>query len=111
MLKQVTRDPFRDGEWRLCQRSGWPDDQSHLNVLAWCWENGGERALVVVNFREKASQARVHVPWDELRGKSWSLRDALSGEAHDRSGDEMRDAGLYVDLRPWRCHLFQVGSP
>ena len=111
MLKQVTRDPFRDGEWRLCQRSGWPDDQSHLNVLAWCWENGGERALVVVNFREKASQARVHVPWDELRGKSWSLHDALSGEDHDRSGDEMRDAGLYVDLRPWRCHLFQVGSP
>jgi len=51
------------------------------------------------------------VPWDELRGKSWRLHDALSGEAYDRSGDEMRDAGLYVDLGPWQCHLFRVAAP
>ena len=54
------------------------------------------------------AQARVHVPWDELGRKTWRLDDALSGEAYDRSGDEMRDAGLYVDLGPWQCHLFQV---
>ncbi len=24
------------------------------------------------------------------------------------SGDEIRNAGLYVDLGPWKCHLFQV---
>jgi len=110
LLKKVTRDVFRNGEWRLCERSGWPENQSHLNVLAWCWAKGDERHLVVVNFRQEASQARVHVPWDELRGKSWRLFDALSGEAYDRSGDEMRDAGLYVDLGPWQCHLFQVGG-
>jgi hypothetical protein len=23
-------------------------------------------------------------------------------------GSEMRDAGMYVDLKPWHCHLFQV---
>jgi hypothetical protein len=111
LLKQVTRDLFRDGEWRLCERSGWPDNLSHLDVLAWCWAKDGERAVVVVNFREGASQARIHVPWDELRGKSWRLHDALSGQAYDRSGDEMRDAGLYVDLGPWQCHLFQVAAP
>jgi hypothetical protein len=111
LLKQVTRDLFRDGEWRLCERSGWPDNQSHLNVLAWCWAKEGERALVVVNFREEASQARVHVPWDEGRGRIWRLQDALSGAVYERSGDEMRDAGLYVDLGPWQCHLFQVGAP
>jgi hypothetical protein len=110
LLKKVTRDVFRNGEWRLCERSGWPENQSHLNVLAWCWAKGDERYLVVVNFGQEASQARVHVPWDELRGKSWRLFDALSGEAYDRSGDEMRDAGLYVDLGPWQCHLFQVGG-
>jgi len=111
LLKKVTRDVFRNGEWRLCERSGWPENQSHLNVLAWCWAKGDERQLVVVNFRQEASQARVHVPWDELRGKSWRLFDALSGEAYDRSGDEMRDVGLYVDLGPWQCHLFRVAAP
>ena len=64
--------------------------------------------LVVVNFSDGTVQARVHVPWDELRGKSWRLNDVLPGEIYDRSGDEMRDAGLYVDLGPWQCHLFQV---
>jgi hypothetical protein len=48
------------------------------------------------------------VPWDELRGRTWRLTDALSGEVFDRSGNEMRDSGLYVDLKPWQCHLFQV---
>jgi hypothetical protein len=110
LLKEVARAVFRDGEWRLCERSGWPDNPSHLNVLAWCWAKEEERCLVVVNFRQDASQARVHLPWDELKGKSWRLHDALSGEAYDRSGDEMRDAGLYVDLGPWQCHLFRVGA-
>ena len=26
----------------------------------------------------------------------------------DRSGNEMRDSGLYVDLKPWKCHFSQV---
>jgi hypothetical protein len=61
-----------------------------------------------VNFPDGNAQARVHAPWDELRGKTRRLNDLLSGEIYDRSGDEMRDSGLYVDLGPWKCHLFQV---
>ena len=110
LLPEVTRDVFRDGEWRPCERSGWPDNQSHLDVLAWSWAKSGERSLVVVNYREDRSQARIHVPWDDMRGKVWRLHDALSGEAYDRSGDEMQDAGLYVDLGPWQCHLFRMES-
>lgn len=110
LLPEVTRDVFRDGEWRPCERSGWPDNQSHLDVLAWCWAKDGERSLVVVNYREGPSQARVHVPWDDMRGKVWRLHDVLSGAAYDRSGDEMQDAGLYVDLGPWQCHLFRMES-
>jgi hypothetical protein len=34
----------------------------------------------------------------------------LSGQIYDRSGDEMRDAGLYVDLKPWECHLFHASA-
>ena len=101
---------FQIGEWRLCERSGWPDNQSCRNVLTWCWVKDDERCLIVINFRQEAAQARVRVPWDELRGKQWRLNDVLSGESYDRSGDEMRDAGLYVELGPWKCHLFQVGA-
>ena len=108
LLKEVNREVFRNGEWRLCDRSGWPDNQSCRNILAWCWAKEDERYLVVVNFSDGTAQARIHVPWDELRGKTWRLHDVLSGEIYDRGGDEMRDAGLYVDLEPWKCHLFRV---
>ena len=31
LLKETNRDVFRNGEWRLCERSGWPDNQSCQN--------------------------------------------------------------------------------
>jgi Alpha amylase, catalytic domain len=108
LLKETDRDLFRNGEWRLCERSGWPDNQSCQNILTWCWVKDEERYVIVVNFTDGTSQARVHLPWDELRGKTWRLDDVLSGESYDRSGEEMRDAGLHVDLGSWKCHLFHV---
>jgi len=108
LLKETDRDVFRNGVWRLCERNGWPDNQSHLNILSWSWVKGEERSLIVVNLSEETAQARVHVPWDELRGRTWHLSDPLTGETYDRSGDEMRDSGLYIDLGPWSYHFFRV---
>jgi len=108
LLKETNREVFRKGEWRLCERSGWPDNQSCLNILAWCWAKDQECFLIIINFGPATAQARVQVPLDDLRGKQWRLSDMLSGENYDRGGDEMRDAGLYLDLKPWQCHLFQV---
>jgi glycosidase len=108
LLQATKGDVFRNGEWRLCERSGWPDNQGCLNLLAWCWASEKERFFIVINFSHHAVQAKVHVPWDDLRGKDWRLSDVLSGETYERSGSEMREAGLYVDLKPWQCHVFQV---
>lgn len=110
LLKEINHDVFRNGAWRLCEKSGWPDNQSCRNILTWCWAKEEESYVIVVNFSGGTAQGLVHLPWDEMRGKKWRLNDVLSGESFDRSGDEMRDAGLYVDLGPWKCHLFQVRS-
>ncbi|HUJ18011.1 MAG TPA: alpha-amylase family glycosyl hydrolase [Nitrospirota bacterium] len=108
LLKETNRDIFLNGEWRLCERSGWADNQSFLSILAWCWASDKERCLIVINFGQETSQARVQMPWDELRGKTWRLSDVLSNETYDRSGDEMRDAGLYVEMKPWQYHVFKL---
>ena len=108
LLKATSGDLFRNGEWRVCERNGWPDNQSCQNILAWCWVKNDERALIVVNFGHAAAQARVQLPWDELRATAWRLDDRLSDATYDRDGNEMRDSGLYVDLAPWQCHVFQV---
>ena len=108
VLKATNRDLFRNGAWRLCECSGWPDNQSCQNILAWCWAKDNERALIVVNFAPAPAQARVRVPWDELRGAQWRLNDQLTGDVYDRDGTEMRDSGLYVNPTPWQSHMFHV---
>jgi len=108
LLKAINHEVFRNGQWSLCERSGWPDNQSCLNILSWCWVRDEERYLVVVNFSEGVAQARVHVPWDELRGRTWRLVDVLSAETYDRNGDEMRDTGLYINLGPWQYHFLRL---
>jgi hypothetical protein len=108
LLQEINRDVFRNGEWRLCEKSGWPDNQSSLNILAWCWVKDEERYVIVVNFSAGSSQALVRVPWDELRGRTWRLSDVLSGEAYDRRGNEIVVPGLYTDLGPWRWHFFRL---
>jgi hypothetical protein len=108
LLKEINRDVFRNGEWHICERSGWPDNQSCQNILAWCWAKEDERYLILVNFSDVASQALIRVPWDRLRESMWRLDDRLSGETFERSGNDMSDAGLYVDLKPWEYNFFQV---
>ena len=108
LLEETGRELFRNGDWRLCERSGWPGNQSCQNILTWCWSRDGERALILVNYADVTSQALVRVPWDELRDRMWRLDDRLSGQTFERNGFDIRDAGLYVDLKPWQCHLFNV---
>jgi hypothetical protein len=108
LLAETAREVFRNGRWRLCDRSGWPDNQSHLNILAWCWEWGDERYLAAVNFSDTVSQAVIRMPWDNLRGRAWRLSEILSTESYERGGDELAESGLFVSLAPWRWHFFRL---
>jgi Alpha amylase, catalytic domain len=105
LLDAIDGPLFRDGQWALCNCVGWPDNSSYQHLVGWTWVKDNDRYLIVVNLSDSAAQARVQLPWEELRGKTWRLVDALSGESYDRSGDEMRDPGLYVDLKPWNYHF------
>ena len=108
LLQETGNELFRNGEWCLCERSGWPDNQSCRNILSWCWVNADERCFIVINFSAGPAQALVRVPWDDLRERNWWLDDRLSGETIERSGFDMRDCGMYVDLGPWAFHFFSV---
>jgi hypothetical protein len=101
-------DPlFHEGNWSLCRCSGWPDNRSFEGLLAWCWEQGEGRAIVVVNLTGAPAQGRVHLPWNDLHENAWRLRDCLSDAVYDRDGVAMSQEGLYVDLEPWSYHLLR----
>lgn len=107
LLAAIDSPVFRDGDWRLCERSGWPDNATFLNLVTWCWTKDDERYLVIVNLSDGSVQARVQAPWQEGAGKTWRLCDPLSGAEYDRSGDEMLSPGLYVELAAWGYNLFR----
>jgi glycosidase len=108
LLHAINRPVFHEGEWTLCDRSGWADNSSFQNLVAWCWRQGNERFLIVVNLSNSPAQAQVRIPWENLRNKSWRLEDALSNATYVRDGNEMNSPGLYVDLGPWNYHFFQL---
>jgi hypothetical protein len=107
LLDSINSPVFREGEWNLCERSGWPDNSSFLNMVAWSWSKGNRWYLIVVNLSDTVSQARIRLPWPGLREQTVRLEDVLSGDRYDRNGDEMDREGMYVELRPWAYHFFR----
>jgi hypothetical protein len=107
LLAAINAPIFRDGEWKLCERHGWPDNQSCQNLVAWSWVKDDDLRLIAVNLGDSTVQARVRVPWEEVRGETWHLIDALSDASYDRDGNEMAASGLYVELQPWSYCFFQ----
>jgi hypothetical protein len=108
LLHAIDNTAFHDGEWSLCDRSGWPDNHTCENLVAWSWRAGQERYLIVVNLSECRSQAKIRLFWPELSGAQWVLTDGLCGARYERKGDEMLSPGLYVDLAPWEHHFFRL---
>ena len=111
MLLEATSDPtFREGHWELCERTGWPDNGSFQNIVAWTWRHRDERFLIVVNLSDRTSQALVQVRWSDVGGRRWNLADMLAGITYERQGNEMSSPGLYVELGPWSFHLFHLST-
>ncbi|SHI61704.1 alpha-amylase family glycosyl hydrolase [Streptomyces sp. 3214.6] len=100
----------RRGAWRPLAPTGWPDNDTRRNLLAWTWTDGDARHLVVVNDSDQPSQARLPLPWDDLRGRPHRLTDLLTSQSYDRDGDELADPGLFVALEPWQTHVLEVAE-
>jgi hypothetical protein len=106
LLTAIDRPVFREGEWRLCDRTGWPDNPSFENLIFWSWVKEDERYLIGVNLSDRPAQALVQVGWKDLGG-TWQLQDVLSGAIYERDGSEIVSPGLYVELGPWSSHFFR----
>lgn len=107
LLPAVRDARFRDGDWSLCETSGWPDNDSFHRLVAWRWAGSGRHHLIVVNLADTSSQGRVRMPGLSLDGRTWRLTDLMSGDVFERNGGEMTDPGLFVDLPPWGYHFLE----
>lgn len=94
------------GRWHLLEpQPAWPGSAAHRNILAWIWTRGEDFALVAVNYGSERGSARLRLP-ASCGGGIRQLRDWADDAVYERQGAEMTGEGLYVDLAPWKYHLF-----
>ncbi len=105
LLAAANQPLLHDGEWELLERSGWPDNASFLNLVAWSWQKNDDRRVIAVNLSDSPLQALIHIPW--TAGATWNLTDLLSDLTYQRDGNDMASRGLYIELAPWAFHFFR----
>ncbi len=108
LMPLLRMDALHDGQWQLCAISGWPNNDSFRNLVAWSWQVKTQQCVIVANLTDSPAQGRVQLIWPQLAGQEWVFQDRLSGAAFEHSGDEILNAGLYVDLPSWGYHFFEL---
>jgi hypothetical protein len=110
-LLSVLRHPsVRDGHWRLVEcLPAWDGNWTNDCFVTYAWESSsGEKLVVAVNYAPNQSQCYVKFPFADLDAGTWRLEDLLSDERYERGGDELASRGLYLDVPPWRPHVFAL---
>jgi glycosidase len=110
LLAVLHQPVFRDGQWQLLECSpAWEGNGTADCFVIFAWHGReDERVLVAVNYAENQSQCYVRLPFPELSGSQWRLRDLLEEVVYDRDGGELQQRGLYLDSRPWHASVFAL---
>jgi hypothetical protein len=109
LLHEVDHPVFHDGCFEICSTSGWDDNQSHRNLMAWSWTMGRENRLIISNLSHASAQGYVKLPsnwssgWEHLL-----LVDPLKDDRFLRPSKATFDSGLFVDLAGSDFHFFRV---
>jgi hypothetical protein len=109
-LLNVFKLPMLQGEWKLLWCApAWEGNGSYDSFIAFGWRGTeGEKLVVVVNYKPHSSQCYLQLPFTDLNGSGWTLKDLLSEASYDRDGDDLQKGGLYMDMKPWQYHVFEM---
>jgi Alpha amylase, catalytic domain len=110
LLSVLRRPAVRRGNWQLLECvPAWDANWTWDCFLAFGWHGpDGERVLVAVNYAANQGQCYVRLPLPDLAGGPVQFKDLMSAASYDRSGSDVVSQGLYLDLRPWNYHVFEI---
>ena len=107
ILRITKEDVFHKGAWKLLQVTPEGDD-SFGNVVVYEWRSQEAWKIIAANLAGYASQGRVHFGDRPLSANEYVFYDELHDVRYVRSGDELRDPGLFVRREGFDAHLFDV---
>ena len=109
LLATLRRREPHDGEFALhgC-RPAWDGNGSSQSFVVFSWTYESSRLLVAANLSPGPAQCYVDLGWSDLATQVLMLTDELSpATRYERSGRELSERGLYLDMPAWGCHVFQ----
>jgi len=111
LLDVLKRPELHEGQWQLATvREAWQGNDTHQQLIVSSWQAGDRRLLVAVNYSGTQAQGYVGADLPGLRGKKFTLVDLMGDARYDRSGDDIADGRLYLDLPPWGYNVFDLAS-
>jgi hypothetical protein len=112
LLSLLQLPVLRKGGWQLLDcLPAWGSNWTWDSFVAFKWgEIEEDCLLVVVNYSYHHSQCYVRLPWPDLTGGEVLLEDEMSGVKYVRSGDDLVQFGLYLDMPAWNYHVFAISK-
>ncbi len=100
---------LRKGTWQLLNFTpAWDGNWTWNDLIGFTWEDPGQqRLLVIVNYAPHQSQGYVTLPYNDLAGNLYHLKDLMSSTVYERPGDCLI-SGLYFDMPGWGYHVFDL---
>ncbi|WP_058996456.1 alpha-amylase family glycosyl hydrolase [Leptolyngbya sp. NIES-2104] len=100
---------LRSGRWQLLNcTAAWEGNSTWRDFISFGWEDDEQnRVLVIVNYASHASQCYVTLPYSDLAGQTYLLKDFMSLTIYERPGDSLV-SGLYFDMPAWSYHVFEL---
>ncbi|NMB54218.1 MAG: alpha-amylase [Leptolinea sp.] len=105
LLNTVQKIPT-NARWNLCEVTGWNDNLTCTNLIAYTWTTKSRIILIVINYSKSPAQGRVHLQWNGFIKPMIEFHDLMTKEKIRRDVAEIREEGLFVDLPAWGYHYF-----
>lgn len=109
LIKVLPKDQFGNAQWSLCKTkpiSG--DERSYRNLVVYQWWEDSKRRLIVVNYSLRPAKAHIQIESLDYGNSKWEFTDLISEQKYTYFGENLSKNGLYVELAPWKGHIFDV---
>lgn len=104
LLSIVKDETFIHGSWQMLEPfSAGNGNFTYQNFFAWEWSYKGKKKIVLINYSDLTSQCRLKF---DLPGETIILLDQLNDRSFERSVDEIKKIGLFVELKGFGAHIF-----
>jgi hypothetical protein len=109
LLTTLSGSAVGQGRGELLQpRAAWSDNPTARDFVIVQWQSRAPGfEVVVVNLAPHRSQCYAPLTLQHLATHNWAMKDLLGHEFYKRSGDDLQNQGLYLDLPAHGAQLFQ----